>query len=233
MDTLCRQCGVNRARSGGRQYCSVECARLDKRDDMLGEFFGCGGCGAIIYKAASILRCNSGKRGRYCSRPCYSKHRAELAKRTCLQCGGGFAVRDSLRPGKYCSRRCADAARERPMLDDPLRDGNRYRYSSGYVAVQLGKSRVRFEHDLVVEHSLGRRLRKGEQVHHRNGIKHDNRIENLELHTPQTHVREPGHCISEKWIKYSAVACGRCGAELGWAYGHPGGFVAHCNGCAP
>jgi hypothetical protein len=43
------------------------------------------------------------------------------------------------------------------------------------------------EHRYVMEKKIGRRLSKWEHVHHINGVKGDNRPENLELVNAQTH----------------------------------------------
>jgi hypothetical protein len=88
----------------------------------------------------------------------------------CLNCGVPF--RGTHPEQKYCARACYSGNRSglRRFVES----------RTGYVVLTKGTSR-QYEHRAVVERRLGRKLRPEESVHHKNGIKGDNRDENLEL----------------------------------------------------
>ena len=85
--------------------------------------------------------------------------------------------------------------------------GNRFRggkkHSNGYVRIykpehpRVHKSPYVAEHILVMEQKLGRYLLPKEIVHHINGVKDDNRPENLELWSKS---HPPGQRVNDKIV---------------------------------
>jgi len=62
-------------------------------------------------------------------------------------------------------------------------------YENGYKVIYQGNGKGRKEHLLIMEQHIGRKIKPGEVVHHKNGNKLDNRIENLELMSWSDHSK--------------------------------------------
>ena len=76
-----------------------------------------------------------------------------------------------------------------------LRSGS-YKTNKGYIKHRPLYGRSRFEHRKVAEKKLGRRLSRNEEVHHINGLKDDNRLENLCV------LSKKAHFIYHRWYDW-------------------------------
>ena len=115
----------------------------------------------------------------------------------------GVAAIDPQDFGKKRAR--AQAVRVGPPPEYPRPVGSRSQQQDGYVTVKIAPDHPMAtygewvaEHRLVMADMIGRPLRPGETVHHKNGKRNDNRPENLELwdksHPAGQRPHEKRHC---------------------------------------
>ena len=103
--------------------------------------------------------------------------------------------------GKVCSQNCRRALLGAKMIaafEDKVMEPflGRHGYLRLSVRKETGKKRVAMlQHRHVMEQHIGRDLRSNETVHHVNGVKTDNRIENLELFSSR---HGPGQRVTDK-----------------------------------
>lgn len=81
------------------------------------------------------------------------------------------------------SSKCYLCSSKRFGEENPNWKGGKFIKKNGYVLVGLPGNCYVFEHRLVMEEFLKRPLKSNENVHHKNGNRSDNSIQNLELWT--------------------------------------------------
>lgn len=131
----------------------------------------------------------------------HGKVSADIA--TCEACGTRwvFALRNGSATPRSCSAKCRPV---RTGKDSPHWEGGRSLTADGYIRVlrpehpRATKGGTVMEHRLVMEQSIGRFLTVKENVHHINGVRTDNRLENLELWVVSQpsgqRLSDTGHC---------------------------------------
>ena len=110
----------------------------------------------------------------------------------CLNCNKEFyRCPSEVKKGmfKYCSKDCGYIARKGVLLNIPPIEKRNWRINrKGYFETTIRRRRI-LQHRWIVEDKiLKRKLKKEEIIHHLNGIKHDNRIDNLAICTNKTHA---------------------------------------------
>jgi hypothetical protein len=119
----------------------------------------------------------------------------------CKQCGMMF--KPKRREQLFCSRNCASVEKGRMSSSWMKGRTNKYKAAKqidkdGYIKIcgtghPYRENRLMIsEHVAIMETYIGRRLAVNEVVHHINGNRQDNRIENLEIMSTSEHCRLHG-----------------------------------------
>lgn len=124
----------------------------------------------------------------YCSYKCRNSWWA-IEKPNCLNCNKKvkYLWSSNKKRMKFCSVTCSKTGFFNGRFKGGIIERKGYRLIWIPKEERTQKSSYRLEHRVIMEKHLGRRIFPHELVHHINGFKKDNRIENLQLTNQKEH----------------------------------------------
>ena len=169
----------------------------------------CQFCGKPYHVKPSAL-----KHTKYCSKACHDQAQFQGQTIKCATCGKPVKVSPSLLGKRnFCSNKCRlswlsghvkeevnvaghSAGHKAPHLTALNRERNP-KLALEADAVRRG---IYTDHRKIMEDYLGRRLEPWEDVHHINGIRDDNRIENLVVIPHREHMKLHWRMAKERGV---------------------------------
>lgn len=124
----------------------------------------------------------------FCSRNCcviWKRENQIFIKCVCAFCGNTFLKKPYLKTKVTCSSRCKYELRALTKKTSYMSKGYVYILTNSKWANKCG---YESEHRVIMREKLGRPLEHWEDVHHINGIRHDNRVENLIVMSQTKHL---------------------------------------------
>ncbi|PRR85991.1 HNH endonuclease signature motif containing protein [Clostridium luticellarii] len=186
----CEYCGKERQYkypSLVRKYCSLSCAKAALRGTKPGKRIKlkCPVCGKAFEELESKIKYREIHQhifNHYCSVKCAKLAQRKRIVKHCEMCGKSFEVQRNSKQ-RFCSVNCVNKYKKKSGKYKK----NGYWYENGYKVLYVEGNKCIKEHIKVMEEHMGRKLKKNEVVHHINGNKSDNRLQNLKLMTREEH----------------------------------------------
>lgn len=141
-----------------------------------------------------------------------SGKRRKVCKRVCLSCKADFlAIKFMVEKGlgNFCSRRCVAMVRDNSKFLNSAKRTDEKHHSwkgginlkNGYRTLKVKTGLYIFEHRLIMENTIGRKLFGNEIVHHLDGNKLNNSKDNLVLINNSEHTRLHNSCRKHNFWK--------------------------------